>query len=65
MNCLDCNHPEHEPGKCEHDNCGQSEICHSDALDTDRTKVVTYANYQSGGVSTTTVTHVKPRKVRV
>lgn len=28
MNCLDCNHPEHEPGKCKHDNCGQSGLAH-------------------------------------
>lgn len=28
MQCPDCNHNEHEPGKCPKDNCGQSEIKH-------------------------------------
>lgn len=27
--CNDCKHPEHKPGECPFDNCGESEVVHS------------------------------------
>lgn len=32
MNCPTCRHAEHPPGRCPQDNCGESELVHSDAI---------------------------------
>lgn len=40
--CPDCKHEQHEPNKCTKDNCGEGDICHSNALSTDHSHVETY-----------------------
>ena len=60
--CGSCQHDEHEPGRCKNDNCGEGEISHSDAMRTDYTRVVTWADFRRGHVSTTNVVHIKPRR---
>lgn len=59
--CPDCNDAAHESGQCKRCNCGEAEISHSDATNTDQTKVVTWQRFENGEVSTAKVTHIKPR----
>lgn len=59
--CPDCNHEVHAAGKCKKCNCGEGDVCHSNAISTDHTRVVTFENYRRGEISTIDVTHIKPR----
>src|SRR5689334_13189504 len=61
--CPDCNHDAHEPDKCKHDNCGDSEVSHSDVVsDYDISQVVTFQNFGKGEATVRKTRHVKARK---
>lgn len=62
MICPHCKHNAHAPGKCPHDNCGESDIAHGHAIKTDRTRIITYQDFRNGEVSARDITHIKVRK---
>jgi hypothetical protein len=62
--CPTCKHEEHKPGCCRNDNCGASEISHSDAIGKhDRTRVVTQQNFTTGTVSVVEITRIRSRNL--
>lgn len=62
MICKDCNHDLHDPGECKFDNCGSSEISHSDATELDdESQVVTLENFNRAEVSVRLIKRIQPR----
>lgn len=72
MNCETCNHEAHAAGHCKKDNCGSSEICHSDAIWSDWSHATYYflswdvdpktkKRRQRLSFGSRAVTHIRPR----
>lgn len=49
MNCPDCNHDEHQPGRCENCNCGQSETSNAQTKPNQKRAALHGAYHRSQG----------------
>lgn len=60
--CPDCHHAAHRPGQCPQDNCGEQQISHAAALESDKGIIVTAQMFKQGGATTLEAKRIQPRK---